>query len=462
MRPTNSLTGKQLIHAVLSHEPVAVIPWVPFAGVHSGKLKGFSAREVLQDEHKLLESLLEVNRIYEPDGQPVIFDLQVEAEILACQLKWDEKSPPSVVTHPLENDLNLPTHLPQEGEGRLPLILNVMRRMQEQVGQTTALYGLVTGPLTLASHLRGTDLFMDTFDRPDFLQELLAYCTSVCLRMSQMYIQAGMDVIAVVDPVVSQISPRHMERFLLNPYKEIFQSLRSQKVFSSIFVCGDATKNLDLLCQSGPDCLAVDENIDMKAAWMVADNYQITLQGNIPLTSCMLLGSQQDNMKYVVDLIDSLCGQGESIPQNLIISPGCDMPYEVPAENVIGILQAIREPHTVRQMLANYHSRAIDLESIAIPDYAHLERPLVEVFTLDSSTCAACGYMLMAAQRAARDLEGKMDMVEYKATSAENIARMARMGVKNLPAILINGELKFSSLIPGNAELVEAIRQKMR
>jgi uroporphyrinogen decarboxylase len=337
----------------------------------------------------------------------------------------------------------------------------VMRRMQEQVGQTTALYGLVTGPLTLASHLRGTELFMDTFDRPDFLQELLAYCTSVCLRVSQMYIQAGMDVIAVVDPVVSQISPSHMERFLLNPYKEIFQSLRSHKVFSSIFVCGDATKNLDLLCQSGPDCLAVDENIDMKAARMVADNYQITLQGNIPLTSCMLLGSKQDNMKYVIDLIDSLCRQGESIPQNLIISPGCDMPYDVPAENVIGILQAIREPHTVRQMLANYHSRTIDLESIAIPDYAHLERPLVEVFTLDSSTCPTCGYMLMAAQRAARDLEGKMDMVEYKATSAENIARMARMGVKNLPAILINGELKFSSLIPGNAELVEAIRQKM-
>lgn len=462
MVSTHSLTGKQLIHAVLSHQPVAVIPWVPFAGVHAGKLKSYSAREVLQDENKLLESLLEVNRIYQPDGQPVIFDLQVEAEILGCQLQWDEKSPPSVVTHPLENDLNPPTHLPQEGEGRLPLILNVMRRMHDRVGPTTALYGLVTGPLTLASHLRGTNLFMDMFDHLDFLQKLLAYCTSVCLRMSEMYIQAGMDIIAVVDPLVSQISPRHLERFLLNPYREIFQSLRSQKVFSSIFVCGDATKNLELLCQSGPDCLAVDENIDMKAARIIADKYQIVLQGNIPLTTCMLLGSQQDNMKYVLDLIDAVGRPGETTPQNLIISPGCDMPYDVPPGNVIGILQAIREPDTVRQMLVNYHSRTIDLASITVPDYEHLQRPLMEVFTLDSSTCPACGYMLMAAQRAARDLAGRVDMVEYKATSAENIARMTRMGVKNLPAILINGELKFSSLIPGNAELVEAIRQKMR
>jgi len=462
MPSSHSHSGKQLVQAVLSHQPAQEIPWVPFAGVHAGKLTGYSAREVLQDEQKLLDSLLAVNRTYLPDGQPVIFDLQVEAEILGCQLKWDEKSPPSVVTHPLESNLALPTNSSLEGQGRLPIILNVMRRLQEQVGQSTALYGLVTGPLTLASHLRGTDLFMDTFDRPDFLQELLDYCTHVCLGMSRLYNQAGMDVIAVVDPVVSQISPRHLERFLLQPYQKIFQSLRSRQVFSSIFVCGDATKNLDLLCQSGPDCLAVDENIDMKAARVITNQYHLTLQGNIPLTSCMLLGSQQDNMKFVLDLIDQVREPGEEIPGDLIISPGCDMPYDVPPENVVGITQAIREPQVVRQMLANYQAKSIDLQSVIVPDYARLERPLMEVFTLDSSTCAACSYMLMAAQRAAQELQGQVDLVEYKATSAENIARMARMGVKNLPAILIDGEMKFSSLIPSNTELVEAIRQKLR
>ena len=30
-----------------------------------------------------------------------------------------------------------------------------------KVGDRTALYGLVTGPFTLASHLRGTDIFLD-------------------------------------------------------------------------------------------------------------------------------------------------------------------------------------------------------------------------------------------------------------------------------------------------------------
>ena len=81
----------------------------------------------------------------------------------------------------------------------------------------------------------------------------------------------------------------------------------------------------------------------------------------------------------------------------------------------------------------------------------------MEVFTLDSASCAACSYMLAAAVRAQQDLDGAIDLVEYKITNKENIARLLKMNVKNLPAILINGELKFSSLIPSHQELLAAI-----
>jgi uroporphyrinogen decarboxylase len=83
---TQTKTGKELLFAALRHEPLTAIPWVPFAGVHAGSLKGYTARQILTDKTKLLESLLEVNRQYDPDGQPIVFDLQIEAEILGCEL----------------------------------------------------------------------------------------------------------------------------------------------------------------------------------------------------------------------------------------------------------------------------------------------------------------------------------------------------------------------------------------
>src|SRR5512133_701970 len=92
----SNLNGKEILLKTLRHETTGTIPWVPFAGVHAGKLKGYSAREVLTDPDKLFEALLEANRLYAPDGQPVVFDLQIEAEILGCKLVWAEDSPPSV------------------------------------------------------------------------------------------------------------------------------------------------------------------------------------------------------------------------------------------------------------------------------------------------------------------------------------------------------------------------------
>lgn len=446
--------GKELLLAVLRHEAVPNIPWVPFAGVHAGLLKGYDAETVLKDADKLFESLMEVNRIYDPDGQPVMFDLQIEAEILGCELLWAEKAPPSVATHPLESSLEaIPAYLPEATDGRLPIVLDVMRRMKKEVGDKTALYGLTCGPFTLASHLRGTEIFMDMMMDAEALKALLAYTRDVNIRMIDLYLDAGMDVIAVVDPLVSQIGPKHFAQFLHEPFSELFAHIRQRGAFSSFFVCGDATKNIEAMCATLPDSISVDENIDFFKAKAITDQHGIALGGNIPLTTVMLLGSQQDNMKWVIDWLDQLT------PGNVILAPGCDMPYDIPIENTIGVVEALRHPDDARRMLENYAAPDLANVPVEIPDYANLTRPLVEVFTLDSDTCAACSYMFGAALRAVREIGTPIDIVEHKFTQRENVARCIKMGVKNLPSIYINGELRYSSIIPSNDELLAMLKR---
>ena len=55
---------KELIFKTLRHETTDRTPWVPFAGVHAGKLVGYNAEEVLKDGNKLYESLLNVITSY--------------------------------------------------------------------------------------------------------------------------------------------------------------------------------------------------------------------------------------------------------------------------------------------------------------------------------------------------------------------------------------------------------------
>jgi uroporphyrinogen decarboxylase len=445
---------KNLIIDTLHHKPTKRPPWVVFSGVHAGKLAGFSAEEVLKDGDKLLKSLQEVAKIYDPDGMPIVFDLQIEAEILGCELRWVHDSPPMVATHPLSNEKKVPCDctIITKQDGRLPMILDVMRQARV-LFEDIALYGLICGPFTLASHLRGTNIFIDMYEDPQYVKDLLAYCIKINQALTSMYIEAGMDVIAVVDPLVSQISTNHFNEFLSEPFTQLFTFIREQQSLSSFFVCGDATKNIEAMCLTYPDSISIDENIDIKQAKKITDDYNIAIGGNIQLTVTMLHGSQDDNMKAVVDIVDACT------PYNLIIAPGCDMPYDVPIENPIAISQAVKNIEATKSYLRNITQPEVKNLDVNIPDYQSLSKPLIEVFTLDSATCAACSYMMHVVNELNAEYPELFDVIEYKFTKVENIARTKKMGVKNLPSMLLNGKLIYSSIIPSKHELLKLLKK---
>jgi len=449
--------GKLQLFETFRHNATERASWVPFAGVHAGKLLGYSAREVLTDVEKLIASVVAANRLYQPDGLPVMFDLQIEAEALGCELHWSEDTPPSVITHPLSEENHIPCDckIPTANDGRLPIMLEAIKRLKVEIGNDTALYGLVCGPFTLASHLRGTNIFLDMYDNVEYVNDLLAFCRKVVQSTAKMYIEAGVDVIAVVDPLVSQISEEHFKEFLTKPFSEVFDDIRQQGVYSAFFVCGDATRNIEAMCQCHPDSISIDENIDIFEAKKITDEYNIVIGGNLQLTVTMLHGTQQANMKAAVDIIE------KCHVHNLIVSPGCDMPYATPIENTIAVSQAVLNYEASRQMIKDYDA-TLDLsgEEVVLPDYKKLTKPLVEVFTLDSASCAACGYMVNLVEKVKEQLASEFDYVEYKFTIKENIKRCMQMGVKHLPSLYINGELVYSSIIPSQSALVDAIRKQ--
>ena len=219
--------GKALINEALKGNPVERTPWVPYTGSQIANLKGYTAQEMFRDADKLYECCIEAESQYSPDGMTPMFDLQVEAEILGCDLAWYDNTPPTVCSHPLEGELVIPTRRIQKTDGRIPLILDVMRRFKA-AKPDIAMYGLVCGPFTLASHLRGTNIFMDMYDDEDGVKALVAYCEEVVREVADYYIEAGCDIIAAVDPLVSQISPDMFETFLSEPYTKVFASMRER------------------------------------------------------------------------------------------------------------------------------------------------------------------------------------------------------------------------------------------
>ncbi len=451
------ITGKEILFNALRRGTTPRPAWIPFVGVHGGSLLNMTATEYLQSEDAIVEGQLRAVELYKPDGLPVVFDLQMEAEVLGCALKWADDVPPSVVSHPLsDGSLN---DLPEFSTkaGRFPLVGEATTRLREKIGHSVALYGLLTGPFTLLSHLRGGELFMDLLMEPEQVRAWMAFCAEVGKRVAEFYANHGADVIAVVDPMTSQISSEHFEEFVSPYVNEIFGYIRQRDAFSSLFVCGDATRNLEVMCRTSCDNVSIDENIPLELLRSLAAKYSKSFGGNLKLTTVLLLGKEADAMLDAIRCIDEGGNTG------FILAPGCDLPYGTPPANLQAVAQMVHDDY--QRTVARTTAHATDLGSfddIILPAYDKEDAVIVDVITLDSTACAPCLYMLDAAIEAVKRAAVPADVREHKIKTRSGIGYMCRLNVKNIPTICIDGVPRFISQIPDPQTLTEAIQQRYR
>ncbi len=446
------MNSKQLVLDAIYNRETERAPWVPFVGCHAAALTGVSAEEYFKSSENIIDGVFKAYEQYRPDGIPVLFDLQVEAEAMGCELKYAADNPPSVVTHPLEQGVKLEDlKIPGEKDGRFPIVLKATRLICSELGNEIAVYGLVTGPFTLALHLMGTDIFYEMVDDPDRVYEVMQFCKEVCINASKMYIDAGVDVIAVVDPMISQISPGNFSEFVAPYSTAVFEYIRSLQKASSFFVCGNAKNNIEEMCKCRPDSISVDENIPLEYVKEVCSRYNVSVGGNIKLTVTMLFGTPVDNIRDAENCM-SVGGK-----QGFILSPGCDIPFATPPENIKAISSLIRGE------VAEFLEVTNVLEGIEynLPEYEKESQVIIDVITLDSDSCAPCQYMMEAVKAAAAPFGESVRYIEHKIKHKESVVCMLKLGVKNLPTIVIDGKIKYVSIIPDVEELKKSIQEAL-
>jgi MtaA/CmuA family methyltransferase len=451
------MTGKEILFKALRREETPRPAWVPFVGVHGAQIIGASASDYLRSSDLICQGLRKAHSLYKPDGLPVVFDLQIEAEILGCDLRWSEESPPSVISHPLaERDLaSLPPYDPSAG--RFPPVLDALSRLKQEIGDSTAFYGLITGPFTLALHLMGNNIFLEMFDNEEHVKEVLSFCAEVGIKTADAYLERGADVIAVVDPMTSQISAKHFETFVTSPINRVFDHIRERQSFSSIFVCGDASRNLEVMAKTHCDNISIDENIPLSKLKTLGETYNKSIGGNLKLTVVLLLGDEKDSKLDAIRCIET-CGN-----TGFVLAPGCDIPWGTPERNLQAVAEMLHDNYQ-REVAGRTLQAAIadTYDDIVLPDYTNEPDVLVEIITLDSTSCAPCQYMLEAARQAAAALGSGVQVIERKIKTRDGIGRMVKLGVRNIPTICIDGEARFISILPDRKILTSAIEEKLK
>jgi len=450
----STLFGRELVLAAFRREQTTRAPWVPFVGCHGGYLIGETAERYLKSGRLLADGLCKAVELYRPDGIPIIFDLQLEAEVLGCALHWADDAPPSVVSHPLDSIngqklADLPPFSPDKG--RYPEIGVALEIIRQDFGKDLALYGLICGPFTLALHLLGNEIFLEMYDNPAIVTGLLTYCSAIACQTADFYLQNGVDIVAVVDPMTSQISPEHFRQFVTPALNPVFDHIRAEGGLSSLFVCGDVDRNLECMCETNCDNVSVDEQISIPKLRDLAAKYAKSFGGNLKLTVALLMGSADDCRLEAIRNLD------EGGDTGFILAPGCDIPFNVPPQNLQAVTEMVHDEYRREVARRTLSTHTVNFDWIILPEYSKQDEIILDIVTLDSASCAPCQYMVEAAARAVSGLPVKTVIREHKIKSGEGVGMMQKLGVKSLPTICIDGQVKFISIIPDQPTLKAAI-----
>lgn len=297
--------AKQMLIDAIRGKQTAVPPWLPYAGVYCAKLIDQPADMFLKDPVLLAEGVVHAARYLHADGIPLLFDLSVEAHALGCDLSWWEDNVPSVTTHPCQDgtpaDIGL--EISSRDSGRWPVIFEAAKIVNSQLEEMDcAMLGLLCGPLTLASHLAGPQIFTALLKRKDYAHAVLGFAGEIGAQSARFYAEMGCEIIAIVDPVASQVRPQTFREFVTPNCQPAVEAIHDAGLTSSFFICGDCTKVLQEVCQVGTHGFAVDEQVNLNFVRDTAYRYGKGFGGNLKLTTALMLGMIDPKQDAIISL----------------------------------------------------------------------------------------------------------------------------------------------------------------
>jgi len=84
----------------------------------------------------------------------------------------------------------------------------------------------------------------------------------------------------------------------------------------------------------------------------------------------------------------------------------------------------------------------------------------IDVVTLDSVQCAACGYMMESIAALPSDVQDMIEYTEWSIKNKDGIGKFLELSVRVLPTICIERDLVFESIIPQYEELIDEMSKR--
>ncbi len=340
--PEREMSSMERVLAVCRGEMPDRVPFVLTSREFGIKCHGMKFSQAYRDPDAYVASQVGLLERFGLDGVYDIWCTPAVDEAMGAHMLIPEDDSPSVPDPFLERpeDLNKLQPVDPQKDGRLPYLLEVVRKLKRAVGTDVPVIAWASPPFRTACMLRGmVNFYQDFHRRPEFAKELLEVSYAACVAYGKALVDAGADIICTSNPVANMdcISRKAYAEFS-HPYsKRMWGELKEHGAKAVLFhTCGRWLDRYDLVCDENIDVVHCDkiELAEFKAKY----TERVAVMGNVRSVMTLLHGAEEDVRRETLECLR----QGAPFGR-YIASADCAVPRDTPPANVQAMAGVVKQ-----------------------------------------------------------------------------------------------------------------------
>ncbi len=295
--------------------------------------------DVVSDPQAQLEAQMALHERYQTPIVLSAMDLSAEAEAFGCTLYLSESEVPSV-TGRLVTTLEQAQKLvmPQPGDKRTAVHLEVVRRLRRLPGRPLVLAGCI-GPFSLAARLVGVSEAMElTVTEPDLIAAVLDRSVAFLIEYIRAFRAAGADGIIMAEPAAGLLSPRSLAFNSSAPIKTIAAAVDDERFAIILHNCAAKMLHLPAILETGLKSFHFGPPMDIATALEKVPS-DVVLCGNLDPSAVFCQSPPQEIHARATALLAATAGR-----RNFVPSSGCDLPPHASLAGLDAFFEAVQAP----------------------------------------------------------------------------------------------------------------------
>lgn len=222
-------------------------------------------------------------------------------------------------------------------EPAIQTIWEAARVVAGEIGDEALVAATAWGPFNLASHILGIEpMTRALYKNPRQVEKAVAFAVRVIKKFYEpLLAEKIVPLVSLADTIAGDhISRAHFIHFVLPYLQDIIGWAKAQDALVLLHICGVLQDKLDLLADTGADCVCLDSRVSLKRAKELFAG-KVCVAGNIDP-----VGVLDHHTAKEVEAAARECLLAGAPGGGFILMPGCDLPPTVTLDNVRAMLRA--------------------------------------------------------------------------------------------------------------------------